>query len=66
MNNNNSGDLVRPVKIVSPISGQSSAPKIVEKIVGDKIYVEAHWYDPANGSFIRKGVIEVRDRQTNK
>lgn len=58
-----SGHFVKPVKIVSPISGQSSSPKIVERVVGDKIYIEAHWYDPANGSFIRKGIVEIKDKK---
>jgi len=64
--NNNPGNFVRPAKIVSPISGQSSTPKIVERVVGDKLHVEAHWYDPASGAFIRKGTIEIRDLPSNK
>jgi len=54
-------DLVRPVKITSPISGQPVAPRIVERTVGNKIYKEAHWIDPASGTFIRKGVVSVED-----
>lgn len=54
-------DIVRPTKIASPISGQSSTPKLVEVKVGDKIYVEAHWYDPASGAFIRKGLVKILD-----
>jgi hypothetical protein len=54
-------DIVRPTKITSPISGQPSTPKIVEARVGDKIYVEAHWYDPASGAFIRKGLVKILD-----
>jgi hypothetical protein len=54
-------DIVRPTKIASPISGQPSTPKIVEAKVGDKIYVEAHWYDPASGAFIRKGLVKILD-----
>jgi len=54
-------DFVRPCKIASPISGQPVEPKIVERIVGDKIVKEAHWYDPASGTFIRKGVVSVED-----
>ena len=58
-----SGNFVNPVQITSPISGQPSSPKIVEKIVGDKIHVEAHWYDPACGTFIRKGTVEIKDKK---
>ena len=54
-------DFVRPIKITSPISGQLCAPKIVEKVVGDKLHKEAHWYDPASGTFIQKGLISVED-----
>ena len=56
---------VRPIKMVAP-SGQTSTPKIVERVVGDKIYVEAHWYDPASGIFFHKGVVEVKDKNPNK
>lgn len=53
---------VRPIRIQSPISGQTMTPRLVEKIVGDKIHVEAHWYDPANGSFVKKGLVEIKDK----
>lgn len=59
-------DIVRPTKIASPISGQPSTPKIVENRVGDKIYVEAHWYDPASGAFIRKGLVKILDGATRE
>jgi hypothetical protein len=66
MSNNNPGNFVRATGIVSPISGQLSKPKIVERIVDGKLHVEAHWYDPASGAFIRKGTVEVRDLSQNK
>jgi hypothetical protein len=59
-------DLVRPIKITSPISGQSVEPKIVEKIVGNKLHKEAHWYDPASGTFIRRGLISIEDLPDSK
>lgn len=59
-------ETVRPVKIVSPISGQPVNPKIQERQYGDKIYVEAHWNDPASGAFIRKGIIKVLDAETKE
>lgn len=61
-----SQDFVRPIKIVSPISGQTCTPKIVERRVGDKIHVEAHWYDPASGTFLQRGLVEIRDVDSKK
>ena len=54
-------DFVRPIKIASPISGQPVAPKIVERIVDNKVHKEAHWYDPASGTFIRKGLVSIEE-----
>lgn len=54
-------DFVRPVPINSPISGQPVKPKLVEKIVGDKLHIECHWIDPASGTFIRKGLVSIED-----
>lgn len=59
-------DFVRPIKIASPISGQFVEPRLVEKIVGNKLYVEAHWIDPSSGAFIRKGIVSVQDLPSNK
>ncbi len=61
-----SQDFVRPIKIVSPISGQPSIPKLVERRIGDKIHVEAHWYDPASGTFLRRGLVEIKDVEPKK
>lgn len=51
---------VDPRIITSPISGQPSVPKIIERRIGTNIVKEAYWYDPSSGAFIRKGVIEVK------
>jgi hypothetical protein len=59
-------DIVRPIKITSPISGQPVEPRIIERQYGDKIYVEAVWNDPASGAFIRKGMIKVLDAKTRE
>lgn len=59
-------EIVRPVKIASPISGQPVEPKVQERRYGDKIYVEAHWFDPASGAFIRKGTVKVLDATTRE
>lgn len=54
---------VEPRIITSPISGQPSVPKIIETKVGNKIVKEAHWFDPASGTFIRKGVVSITDSE---
>jgi hypothetical protein len=59
-------DIVRPVKIASPISGQPVEPRISERQYGDKIYVEAVWIDPASGAFIRKGMVQILDAKTRQ
>jgi len=59
-------EIVRPVQITSPISGQPSIPKITERQYGDKIYVEAAWYDNASGAFIRKGIVKILDAETKE
>jgi len=58
-------NFVRPIKMTGP-SGSVSEPKLVERIVGDKIFVEAHWYDSISGLFFHKGVVEIRDRNIQK
>jgi hypothetical protein len=57
---------VRPINIPSPISGQPVAPRLIERDHGDKIVVEAHWIDPASGAFIRKGIVEIREKNVIK
>lgn len=59
-------DIVRPIRITSPISGQPSEPKVQERQYGDKIYVEAFWYDPASGGLIRKGMVRILDAKTRE
>lgn len=59
-------DIVRPIKIASPISGQPVTPSIKERQYGDKIYVEAHWNDPASGAFIRKGIVKILNAETKE
>ena len=53
---------VRPVNIPSPISGQPVAPRLIENDFHDKVVVEAHWIDPQSGAFIRKGIVEIREK----
>ena len=54
-------DFVRPVPITSPISGHLVKPKLVERIVGNKLHIECHWIDPAGGEFIRRGLVSIED-----
>ena len=51
---------VEPRIITSPISGQPSVPRIIETKVGNNLVKEAHWFDPASGTFIRKGIVEIK------
>lgn len=55
---------VRPINIPSPISGFPVVPRLIEKDMGDRIVVEAHWIDPQSGEFIRKGIVEIREKNT--
>lgn len=57
-------NIVRPVKITSPISGNPVVPRITEREYDGKIYVEAVWNDPSSGTFIRKGLVKVLDAST--
>jgi len=57
---------VNPIKIISPISGTTCMPKITEKKIGDKIYVEATWYDHASGEFLRRGLVKVLNAANRK
>lgn len=59
-------EIVRPVIIASPISGQPVSPRISERRYGQHIYREAVWTDPASGAFIRKGIVQVLDATTGK
>lgn len=59
-------DIVRAVKIASPISGQPVVPRITERRYGDNIYTEAVWTDPSSGAFIRKGVVKITNAATGE
>lgn len=59
-------DIVRPIQITSPISGQPVNPRLSERRDGNHIFVEAVWIDPASGTFIRKGVVKVLDATTRE
>jgi hypothetical protein len=58
-------DFITPKKIVSPISGQTVVPVIKTYIREGKEIVEAEYIDPASGTFIRKGIVSVRDLPKN-
>ena len=59
-------DIVRAVKIVSPISGQPVVPRVIERRYGNHIYHESVWNDPASGTFIRKGIVKIVDAATGE
>jgi len=54
-------DFITPKKIVSPISGQPVTPRLRTYVREGKEIVEAEYIDPASGTFIRKGIVSVRD-----
>jgi hypothetical protein len=56
-------DIIQPKIITSPISGQPSRPVLKKYIREGKEVIEAEYYDPASGEFIRKGVVSVKDIQ---
>ena len=57
---------VKPSIITSPISGQPSVPRIIETRQGNNMVKEAHWFDPASGTFIRKGIISITPIDSEK
>ena len=59
-------DIVRAVKIMSPISGQPVVPRITERRYGQHIYREAVWTDPSSGAFIRKGIVQILDADSRE
>jgi len=54
-------DLITPRIIVSPISGQPVKPRLKTYIRDGKEITEAEYIDPASGTFIRKGVVSVKE-----
>ena len=65
-NNINAMQMVRAIPIASPISGETSFPRIHKVERGGKIYTEAHWICPASGAFIRKGIVSIEDVDRSK
>ena len=53
---------VRPINIVSPITGDAVRPKLVRTERAGKIYTEAHWICPRSGQFIRKGLVSIEEK----
>jgi hypothetical protein len=59
-------DFIQPIIIQSPISGEPVKPRLKTYIRNQQEIVEAEYIDPASGSFIRKGVVSVKDlKKTN-
>jgi hypothetical protein len=59
-------NIVRPVIIESPISGNPVKPVIKERQIGNRIYVEASWTCPSSGVFLRKGLIKILDAESRE
>jgi len=58
-------DIIQPKIIQSPISGQPIKPRMKTYIRGDKEVVEAEYIDPASGTFVRKGIVSIKDIEKN-
>ena len=56
-------DLIQPKIITSPISGQPVKPVLKTYVREGKEVVEAEYYDPASGQFIRKGIVSIKEKQ---
>jgi len=54
-------EYIQPKIIQSPISGQPVKPLIKSYVREGKEFTEAHYIDPASGTFIRKGLISIKD-----
>lgn len=54
-------DFIQPKIIASPISGQPVRPVLKTYVREGKEIIEAEYYDPASGAFIRKGVVSIRE-----
>jgi hypothetical protein len=59
-------NIVVPKIMTSPISGNPMKPVISERRIGDKIYVEAKWTDPASGVFVHRGIVKILDAETRE
>lgn len=54
--------LVQPIIIASPVTGSPCKPQLRTRESDGKIYTEAYWYCPDSGSFVKKGVVKVEDK----
>lgn len=54
-------DMISPKIIVSPISGQPVRPTLKTYIRGNQEITEAHYIDPASGTFLHKGVVSIKE-----
>jgi hypothetical protein len=54
-------DFITPKIIVSPISGQPVKPRLKTYIRDGKEVTEAEYIDPASGTFIRKGIVSIKE-----
>jgi|GEM_PF-4844507 len=57
---------VRPVKIISPITGHPVSPTLRTIEYRDRTVVEARWIDPSVGTFLRKGIVSTVHHELNE
>lgn len=58
-------NFITPKPIISPISGQMSKPVLKTYVREGKEVVEAEYYDPASGTFIRKGIVSIKELKSD-
>ena len=54
-------DIIQPIIIQSPISGEPVRPRLRTYIRDNQEITEAEYIDPASGAFIRKGTVSIKD-----
>lgn len=59
-------DTVQPRIIQSPISGQPVKPQLRTYKRGNQEITEAHWIDPSSGTFLHKGLVQIKDIEPNQ
>ena len=57
---------LEPTKIISPYSGQAVYPTINQFTQDGKTYEQAVYNDPITGSFIKRGMVSVKDAKTGE
>lgn len=57
---------IEPTKIISPYSGQAVFPVINSFTQDGKTYEQAVYNDPITGSFVKRGLVSIKDAKTGE